>query len=258
MTRKADSMPKLYFLGTSNAIPDEQHENTHMVLVGEQRIVLIDCVDNTTLRIKKVGVDINRFSDLILTHFHPDHVSGVPRLLMNMWLMGRSLPLNIYGLQHTLDRIENLMGMYNWSEWPEFFQVVFNRLPTQDMVSVLKCEEFHIMAAPVQHFIPTIGLRIELPKPKKVLAYSCDTEPCPQVLRLADGADVLIHEASGPLPGHSSAAQAGQTAAQAHAASLCLIHYPTGQFFAGDLLSEARTHFDGPVTLAEDFGSLEY
>jgi ribonuclease Z len=251
-------MPKLFFLGTSNAIPDEHHENTHMIVVGKQRIVLIDCVDSTILRLKRIGVDFNLLSDLILTHFHPDHVSGVPQLLMNMWLMGRILPLDIYGLQHTLDRIEDLMGFYGWSGWPDFFPVVFNRLPTRDMISILECEEFHIFASPVKHLIPTIGLRIEFPKSKKVLAYSCDTEPCPQVIRLADGANVLIHEASGLLPGHSSAKQAGEAAAQAEVSELYLIHYPTGKFAAGDLLSEARTAFDGPVTLAEDFVSLSF
>jgi ribonuclease BN (tRNA processing enzyme) len=39
-------MPKLIILGTSNAIPDEAHENTHMVLVGKTRTILIDCVNN--------------------------------------------------------------------------------------------------------------------------------------------------------------------------------------------------------------------
>jgi ribonuclease Z len=258
LRKKGTSNAKIVFWGTSNAIPDENHENTHMVIVGKQRVVLIDCVDSPILRFKKIGVDINRLSDLILTHFHPDHVSGVPQLLMNIWLMGRSLPLNIYGLQHTLDRIEDLMGFYGWSEWPDFFPVVFYRLPMQDMISILKCEEFHILAAPVRHFLPTVGLRIEFLKSKKVVAYSCDTEPCPQVLRLAAGADVLILEASGPLPGHSPAMQAGKAATQAEVGELYLIHYPTGQFAVGDPLSEARTQFKGPVTLAEDFASLSF
>jgi metal-dependent hydrolase (beta-lactamase superfamily II) len=39
------------------------------------------------VRLSKAGVDFNRLTDLILTHFHPDHVSGVPMLLMNMWLI---------------------------------------------------------------------------------------------------------------------------------------------------------------------------
>ena len=130
-------MPKIIFLGTSNAIPDENHENTHMVVAGRQRTVLIDCVNSPILRLQKVGVDFNSLTDLILTHFHPDHVSGVPQLLMNMWLMGHRRPLNIYGLHYTLDRIEDLMGFYGWSEWPNFFPVVFYRLPAEEMTTVL-------------------------------------------------------------------------------------------------------------------------
>jgi ribonuclease Z len=251
-------MPKLIFLGTSNAIPDETHENTHMVVVGKERTVLIDCVNSPILRLQKVGVEFNSLTDLIVTHFHPDHVSGVPQLLMNMWLMGHRRPLDVYGLHYTLDRVENLMGFYGWSEWPNFFPVVFHRLPAEEMTMVLECDEFRILSSPVQHFIPNIGLRIEFLRSKKVVAYSCDTEPCPQVIRLAEGADLLIHEASGKLPGHSSAAQAGNAARQSEAGSLYLIHYPTGQFTLDNMISEAKSQFQGPVTQAEDYMSLDF
>ena len=251
-------MPKLIFLGTSNAIPAKGHENTHMALLGEKRVVLVDCSSNPLLRLEQVGVDFNDLTDLILTHFHPDHVGGISQLLMDMWLMGRHRPLNIYGLHHTLDRVEGVMGFYGWSEWPNFFPVAFFRVPLEEMSLVLECEEFRIFSSPVQHFIPTMGLRMEFPGTGKVVAYSCDTEPCPQVLRLAEGANILIHEASGPLPGHSSAGQAGEAAARAEVESLYLIHYPTGRFASGDLVAEAREQFKGPIALAEDFKVLEF
>jgi ribonuclease Z len=251
-------MPKLIFLGTSNAIPDETHENTHMVLVGETRTILIDCVNSPILRLQRVGVDFNDLTDLILTHFHPDHVAGVPQLLMNMWLMGRRRPLNIYGLHYTLDRIERLMGDYGWEEWPNFFPVAFYRLPAQEKVLVLDCDEIRIYSSPVHHMIPCIGLRFESKLKDKVLAYSCDTEPCAEVIRLAEGADVLIHEAAGALLGHTSAAQAGDVARQAEVGALYLVHYPTGAFTAGNPITEAGKRFDGPVALAEDFMVLEF
>ncbi len=250
-------MPKLIFLGTSNAIPAENHENTHMVVVGKKRTVLIDCVNSPILRLQKVGVDFNNITDLIATHFHPDHVSGVPQLLMNMWLMGHRRPLNVYGLHYTLDRIEDLMGFYGWAEWPNFFPVVFYRLPAEEMTSVLETEEFRIFSSPVQHFIPNIGLRIEFVESGKVAAYSCDTEPCEQVIRLAAGADFLIHESSGELPGHSSAAQAGKAAQKAGVGGLYLIHYPTGIYAKDDLTAQARKQFNGPVTQAEDFMAVD-
>jgi ribonuclease Z len=175
-----------------------------------------------------------------------------------MWLMGRHQPLNIHGLPYTLDRVEKMMGLYGWSEWPDFFPVAFHRLPDQALVPVIECAEFRVLASPVQHFIPTIGLRIEFVASGKILAYSSDTGPCVQELQLAAGADILVHEASGALPGHSSAAQAGQAARQAGVGSLVLIHYPTGQFATGDPLAQARRQFDGPVTLAEDYMVLDF
>jgi ribonuclease Z len=229
-----------------------------MVIVGEQRTVLIDCVSNPTLRLKRAGVDFNGLTDLILTHFHPDHVSGVPLLLMNMWLMGRRRPLNIYGLHYTLDRIEDLMGFYSWSQWPDFFPMVFYRLPEGQKTMVMECDEFAITSASVCHMIPSIGLRVEFRKSGKSMAYSCDTEACEQVAQMASGVDVLIHEASGEIHGHSSAVQAGQAANAAKVGSLYLIHYPTGNYAKGDLVAEARQHFSGPVALAEDFMTMDF
>ncbi len=246
-------MPKVIILGTSNSIPTTEHENTHMVVIGNERTVLVDCVSNPILRLEKAGVDFNQVTDLILTHFHPDHVSGVPLLLMDMWLMGRRRPLNIYGLHHTLDRVEDLMGFYGWAEWPHFFPVAFCRLPGQDMSTVLDCPDFRVFSSPVRHLLPTIGLRFEFNGNGKVMAYSCDTEPCSQVVRLAEGADVLLHEASGAARGHSSAEQAGEVAARAEAGSLYLIHYPTGKYAHDDLVREASSTYQGPVKLAEDF-----
>jgi ribonuclease Z len=251
-------MPRVIVLGSSNAIPSPEHENTHLAVVGEQRTVLIDCVSNPVVRLEQAGIDLSDVTDIILTHFHPDHVSGVPLLLMDMWLMGRREPLNIYGLHHTIDRMEELMRLYGWSDWPDFFPVAFCRLPVEEKTMVLDCPDFRISSSPVQHFLPTIGLRLEFSQSGKVLAYSCDTEPCPQVVRLAEGADVLIHEAAGPAPGHTSAEQAGEIATQAEVGMLYLIHYPTGRFAQGDLMAQARSRFQGPVKIARDFMELDF
>ena len=251
-------MAKLIILGSSNAISSKDSENTHMVLVGEERIVMIDCVNNPIHRLEQAGVDFMDVTDLILTHFHPDHVSGVPLLLMDMWLRGRKKLINIYGLHYTLDRMEKLMGMYSWENWPNFFPVSFHRLPASEKIPLLDCDEFTIKSSPVRHLIPTIGLRFEFKASQKVLAYSCDTEPCVEVVRLAEGVDFLIHEASGASLGHSSAAQAGQIATQAEAGKLYLIHYPTGEYTNENLIAEARQHYQGEVDLATDFMTLDF
>ncbi len=248
-------MPKLIILGSSNAIPDWDHENTHMLVVGKTRTVLIDCVNNTLLRLEKAGVDFNNLTDMILTHFHPDHVSGVPLLLMDMWLMGRQKPLVIHALSFTNKRMKNLLKNYGWSDWPHIFPVKFDNIPNKESAAVLACEDFDIVASPVQHFIPTIGLKIH--SSHKTIAYSSDTEPCGQILRLAREADILFHKSSGALPGHTSAEQAGEQASAAQVKALYLIHYPTGKFVSGDPVAEARKKYNGTIELATDFLTFE-
>jgi ribonuclease Z len=251
-------MPKLIFLGTSNAIPNENRDNTHMLLVGEQHILMVDCGTNPLIRLQKTGLDVNSLTDLVLTHFHPDHVGAAPALLMDSWLLGRSRPLNIYGLDYTLDRLIGMMNFYDWKSWPNFFPINFHRLPEEELAPVISDGELKVYASPVHHLLPTIGLRVEFAATGKVLAYSCDTQPCDEVARLAGGADVLIHEATGAALGHSSAAQAGGIARQAEARKLVLIHFPTGDFDPQSLIAQASQTFPGPVCLAEDFMEMSF
>jgi ribonuclease Z len=250
-------MAKLLVLGTANAVADAQHDNTHMAILGREGVTLIDCVSSPKVRLAHVGIALEDIGDLIVTHFHPDHVGGVPLLLMNMWLMGRQRPLRVYGLHACLERLEDMMGFYHWDKWPNFFPVAFHRLPEQERIPVLEKADYRIFASPVRHLVPTIGLRIETLPDSRVVAYSCDTEPTPSVVRLAEGADVLLHESSGGGVGHSSAAQAGDIARQAEVGRLLLIHYPTIDLDEDALLRQARSTFGGPVELARDFQEID-
>jgi ribonuclease Z len=246
-------MSRLIILGSSWAVPVEDHANTHMALEGDQGVVLIDCPGSPSVRLGHAGIPFDQIHDLILTHFHPDHVGGVPLLLMNMWILGREDPLNIYGSHHCLERVEDMMGFFHWETWPNFFPVSFHRLPERERVLVLENQSFRIYASPVRHVVPTIGLRIESTAGGRVISYSCDTEPCPSMARLSAGSDVLIHEATGAIVGHSSASQAGAIAREAGVDRLILIHYKAGKIQLDTLISQAQETFSGDVVLAEDF-----
>jgi ribonuclease Z len=87
-------VPKIIILGSSNAVPSKDHENTHLVIIGKERTILVDCVSDPIVRLEQAGVDFNELTDIVITHFHPDHVSGVPLLLMDIWLKGPTKPIN--------------------------------------------------------------------------------------------------------------------------------------------------------------------
>jgi ribonuclease Z len=250
-------MAKIIILGSSNAIPTVEGENTHLAILTKSHTILVDCGANPVVRLEQAGIDYNTLTDIILTHFHPDHVSGLPLLLMDMWLAGRRKPITIYGLHFTLDRAEAMMGLYDWADWPNFFPVNFCRVPADELSIIMENPEVRILCSPVKHFLPNIGLRFEFLSEDKTAAYSCDTEPCQTLLPLASGVDVLLHESAGAETGHSSAAQAAEVARQAEVGALYLIHYPTGKFSRQGLIDEAKTKFPGPVFLARDFMTID-
>ena len=252
-------MAKVIALGTSAAVPDEAHASTHLAVEGPHGFFIIDCGDcRPILRFQRAGLDLDRFLGLLLTHFHPDHVSGVPILLMNTWLLGRKRPLPIYGSQDVIDRFNTMMDLFRRDEWPGFFELPCHLVAEEVGAQVLENEDFVITAAPVQHLVPTLGFRIESKQTGGVLAYSSDTAPCDTVVELARGADVLIHEAAEPTLGHSSAEQAGEIARRAGAKRLVLIHYRPASHKYERWLEEATAAFGGPVVLAQDLDAYEF
>ncbi len=251
-------MARVIILGSAAAVSDADHDNTHFLLEGESGVVLVDCGSNPMGKLHKLGIADSRLQDVILTHFHPDHVSGFPNMLMQLWLLGREAPMRVYGLHHCVNRVEDMMAAFVWETWPNFFPVTFQRVMERNTAPLLENDDFRITAWPTKHFVPTIGLRIENKRTGRVLAYSCDTEPIPGLLELGQDADMLIHEAAGEGFGHSSARQAGEIACEARAKSLYLIHYQVWNTDPTPLVGEAQAVFDGPVHLCRDFDEFEF
>lgn len=248
-------MELLTFLGTASAIPDIQHQNSHLLIQSGKSTVLVDCPGNPIVRIMEAGTNPNEISDLVLTHFHPDHVSGLPLLLMDLWLLGRKQELTIYGLQYTLERAKSLLGLFNWLAWKDMYPVHFVEVPETDLFPLIEREDLNLFSSPGKHLIPVIGLRFEFPKSGKKIVYTSDGEPCPAIQELAMNVDILIHEAAGEGFGHSSATQCGQVAQVCKVNELYLIHYPT-QKSVKKMIADATRNYSGKVFVAEDLNRI--
>lgn len=243
-------MPELTIIGSSNAIPTRDRDNCYLSLKTPERFILIDCGSNAFTRLMESGMQADQITEMIITHFHPDHVAGLPLLLMDLWLLGRQKPLVIYGLEDCLDRIEKMMDLFGWKNWPSFFHVEFSTIPEQQS-TFIKDNLLLITSVPVKHLIPTIGLRVESQTSPFILAYTCDTEPCEGVDELSRDANILIHECAGEATGHSSAQQAGADATKAEVDQLVLIHYPDSQV-DDQLIQEASLQYGGLIHVAKD------
>ncbi|HLF28150.1 MAG TPA: ribonuclease Z [Anaerolineae bacterium] len=244
-------MARLVLLGTAAAVPDASHENTYIVLEGPSGSIMIDCGGGPIGRLEQAGVPHLSLRSVIITHIHPDHAYGFPLLLMGLWLLGRTARLQVHALDNVAARLRAVMDAYEWREWPRFYPVQFEPIEDRVGAPVLDNGDFRITAARNEHMVPTLALRIENKANGYVVAYSSDTAPCAAVVELARGADLLIHEAAGATPGHSSAAMAGEVAREADVKKLVLVHY---QVTADPdaLAAEAQAAFGRPVEVAQD------
>lgn len=250
---------KLIFLGTADAVSYPGHENSFFILKDDQDAILVDCSASPLRRLEEAGVDFNQISDLIITHFHPDHVSGLATLIMEMWLLKREADFHIHGSEHSISRAIQMLELFGYSDWNGIYPVHFHPLPLEERVPVLERGKFKIWSSPVKHMIPTIGIRVNYGDDEFSIAYSSDTKPVSEMERLAEGADVLIHEAAGTTHFHSTPTQAGEVAARAGAKSLYLIHYPPeSEINEAATLEEVKKTFSGKVCLAQDLMEIPF
>jgi ribonuclease Z len=246
-------MAKLIILGSGAALADARRDNTYMVIQGQESSILIDCGGSPFHKLRAVGVDLDTLNALIVTHHHPDHVYGVPVLLLGLWLYGRQEPFPIFGPKRTVTALASIMEALEWQDWPCTMPVDFHEVEMRVGHRVIDSPEFEIAIAPVEHFVPTIAVRVMSRESGKSIVYSSDTEPCEALARLAQGVDILIHESTGDDAGHSTPAQAGEMARRCGVGKLVLIHFAALDSELEGLRRAAEAEFDGPVELAEDF-----
>jgi ribonuclease Z len=245
-------MPQLILLGSAASVPDAEHDTVSLVLCGPGWSVLIDCGGSPLYKLARLGMDRETIHAVILTHGHADHLYGLPILVQGLWLGGREAPLPVYGPRQALDRAHRLLELLDLIDSDRRLSVEWHPLSLREGRQVLEVGEIRITASPVVHGDQeTLALRFDNSLTKRAIVYSADTEPCPTLIRLAAGADLLLHEATGDFPGHSTPAQAADVAREAGVGQLALIHYPV-HGVKPEAWRRQAAEFPGTVTLACD------
>lgn len=89
-------MLALTFLGTGAATPTVDRNVTAHALHREGEVILFDCGEGTQRQMMRYGVGF-AFRELFFTHYHSDHILGLPGLLRTMGLLDRTEPVTLYG-----------------------------------------------------------------------------------------------------------------------------------------------------------------
>ena len=227
---------EIIFLGTSSAVHSKDRNHPSIALKAFGDVMLFDCGEGTQRQILFTKVSPMKISKIFITHYHGDHILGLPGLLQSMGLHGRESKLTIYGpegLHKIKDAIYNLG--YCMIEFPiEFIEI--------DTDIIEETDEYIISSQRVRHNVPCLAYSIEekkkprflrekaielgvpvgpafgklhngeeveidgkIIKPEQVLGeprkgkkitYSGDTRPCEEIIQFAKDSTVLIHEST--------------------------------------------------------------
>lgn len=248
-------MPTLHLLGTGAAVSDPHRTTTMLALAHEASTIVVDCGGDVIQRLQATGIDPDTITGLIVTHEHPDHVSGFPLFMEKIWLSGRRRPIPVYGIHAAIDQARRCFETFNTKGWAEMPEIEWNEVPLDEDVTVLEDAVWRVTATPGDHGVPVIALRFEHRETGRSVTYSCDTKPSENVARLAHGTDILVHEATGEGPWHSSPEEAALIAAQAGPRQLLLVHLPPGLTDAD--LSQARRTF-AETYVGEELGTYPF
>ena len=127
------------------------------------RGILIDCGEGTQIAMKEAGCSAHNIDLILLTHFHGDHVMGLPGILMSMGMSGRTEPVTIAGPENLLQVVSGLC--------------VAAGIPFEVQTVELKNPEYrfpfpdgsllHVHAFAAKHSVKTYGYSIELARTRR-------------------------------------------------------------------------------------------
>jgi ribonuclease Z len=72
---------KIIFLGTADSVPSAKRNHTAILLSYKDENILVDCGEGTQRQFRMAGLNPCKITKLLITHWHGDHVLGIPGLL---------------------------------------------------------------------------------------------------------------------------------------------------------------------------------
>lgn len=253
-------MAILHLLGTGASVTDPHRTATMLAFENEHSLIVVDCGGDVVQRLRATGIGREKLvnlNGLIITHEHPDHVSGFPLFMLKIWLYGRTHPIPIYGIPSAIAQAQRALAAYDTSGFATLPPLVWHEVTHEEGAVVLEDENWRVTAAPGTHSVPVVGLRVEDREDGGVVAYSCDTKPSLAIARLAEGADILVHEANCDITNHSTAMEAALIAREADAKRLLLVHVPPEEVLTEEMMVDARALFE-EMEKGEELGRYEF
>ena len=196
---------ELTFVGCGDAFGSGGRFNTCFHVQSAGSAFLVDCGSSALISMKRLAIDPSAIDSIFITHFHADHFSGLPFLVLDAQFSKRTRPLSVLGPTGLRDPYRSVMEAAFPGTAARTFKASIVELPA-DTISTHGAAK--VLAKPVVHGLPAtafFGYRIWIDN--RVIAYTGDTEWTDNLIELGRDADLLIagcYYYDRPIPFHLS------------------------------------------------------
>ena len=140
------------FLGTGSAIPTAKRNHPAVLLQYKDETILFDCGEGTQRQFRKAHLNPCKITRIFITHWHADHVLGIPGLLQTLMLNGYNKTLHIYGPSGTEKMTQLYIGLF--AHKGDKFPIKVHECKEG---TTLETEEFTIEAQAMNHDTPSLA-----------------------------------------------------------------------------------------------------
>ena len=150
-------MLDIALLGTGGMMPMPSRFLTAMMARLNGRLLLIDCGEGTQVTLKSLGWGFKAIDVICFTHYHADHISGLPGMLLTIGNSGRTEPLTLVGPSGLKHIVEGIMRIAPEIPFPiEFVEI---DTPKEEPLVI---NDFYINIAQADHTIKCFAYRIDV------------------------------------------------------------------------------------------------
>ena len=154
-------MLELCFLGTGAMMPLPDRKLAALLLRRSGRLLLLDCGEGTQVAIRQCGWSLARIDMICLTHFHADHIAGLPGLLLTMGACDRIEPVTLVG-PAGLEQVVRCLRVIA----PELpYALRFKELPAREQTFAF--HDVQVTGFALDHLMPCHGFAFSLKRPGK-------------------------------------------------------------------------------------------
>tara|TARA_Y100000310_G_C20614062_1_gene779627 strand:+ start:157 stop:1050 length:894 start_codon:yes stop_codon:yes gene_type:complete len=140
----------IIFLGTGQAIPTPKRNHTSILLKYKNENLLFDCGEGTQRQFRIAKQSLSKITRLLITHWHGDHILGIPGLLQTLQLSKSPHTLEVYGPKKTKQFMNNLIKL---------FAIKNLKIKVKELSGglVFETKDFFVQALPMKHKSPCLA-----------------------------------------------------------------------------------------------------